>query len=387
MQFTVVGLGYVGLSMSVLLARNYCVRAVDNDSKKIEKLQKYISPIHDEEIIKHLNDRISLNPTTNLSDALAGSDFCIIATPTDYDETSNYFDTKSVEDVAQKIVSIDPSICIVIKSTIPIGFVEQLRKKLGHDNIYFSPEFLREGQALKDNLYPSRIIVGGKTERARTFAEALKKCSMKENCKIILTETKEAESIKLFANSYLAMRVSFFNELDSFCMETGISTEDVINGVCYEPRIGLGYNNPSFGYGGYCFPKDTKQMRSNFGRIPQNLFSAIVETNSTRKRYLVDKILESSPKKVGIYKLSMKKDSDNYREAAVIDIAKSLMLNNISVNFYDENVDESEVHKIPKIADLGNFLEINDLIVANRWDAKLEPFSFKVFTRDVFEND
>ncbi len=387
MVITVVGLGYVGLSMSVLLSQKYKVFAVDIDEAKIAALRDKVSPIHDAEISAYLQHDLDLHPTHDFDGAVHASDVVVIATPTDYDETTNTFNTRTVETVASKAIACNPEVCVVVKSTIPIGFIDGLREQIGSSNIYFSPEFLREGNALRDNLHPSRIIVGGKTDAARVYADMLLECSALDTCPILLTGTREAEAVKLFANSYLAMRVSFFNELDSYCLKHDLSTWEIINGVSHEPRIGHGYNNPSFGYGGYCFPKDTKQMLANFGDIPQSLIGAIVETNPNRKQFLADEILKQKPGSVGIFKLSMKQGSDNFRESAVFDIADKLQQAGVTLTFFDDAVDLDEVHGISRVANFDNFVETSDIILANRHDKALARCPEKVFTRDVFGGD
>lgn len=388
MNISVVGLGYVGLSISLLLAKNHTVYGVDLDQDKINKLKNGVSPLDDPDMVERLKDTaLNFHPTTDFDDAIAQSDFVVIATPTDYDESIDHFDTRSVRSVAKNAIDINNKVTIIIKSTINIGLVDSLRADLDYQNIFFSPEFLREGRALHDNMYPSRIIIGGKTERAYQFAEMLLEASSVDECPILTMDTQEAEAVKLFANAYLAMRVAYFNELDSFCIANKLNSRDIINGVSLEPRIRPGYNNPSFGYGGYCFPKDTKQMVANFKETPQNLMTAIVESNQTRKDYLTRQIAARQPKIVGVYKLSMKAGSDNYRSSAVFGITKALMAQGIRVIFYDESVHEESVEGIERCSNFDQFISASDVILANRMEAPLEPFAEKVFSRDVFGND
>ena len=335
MSVSIIGLGYVGLSLSVLLSQKFKVFAVDVDPQKVDQVNNGVSPIVDTEISDFLTTKhLDLTATLDFDSAVPVSDFVVIATPTDYDVATNSFDTSSVRAVAAQARRVNPAATIIVKSTIPIGFIDELRRELDCQNIFFSPEFLREGRALHDNLYPSRIIVGGDSYACRTFAEMLASCSMGEDCPVILMGAKEAEAVKLFANTYLAMRVGYFNELDSFCMTHGLSSREVINGVCLEPRIGRGYNNPSFGYGGYCFPKDTKQMVANFDNIPQALISAVVATNTARWDFLAGQILSGSPRSVGVYRLNMKTGSDNFRHSAVFGIVKRLFDAGVDVKFY-----------------------------------------------------
>ncbi len=388
MTVSIIGLGYVGLSLSVLLAQKFKVRAVDIDSDKIDLVASGTSPIHDPDITAFLeSEKLDMTATTDFDAAVVGSDFVVIATPTDYDVATNRFDTSSVRTVAQKVRGTNPAATIIVKSTIPIGFIEELRLELNCQDIFFSPEFLREGRALHDNLYPSRIIVGGDTDRCRQFAEMLASCARTDDCPVMLTGAKEAEAVKLFANTYLAMRVGYFNELDSFCMTHGLSTSDVINGVCLEPRIGKGYNNPSFGYGGYCFPKDTKQMVANFDNIPQALISAVVATNTARWDFLAGQILSSSPRVVGVYRLNMKSGSDNFRHSAVFGIVKRLKDSGVTVRFFEPTTEDAEIEGMTRADDLASLKQESDVILANRLTDELADVSEKVFSRDLFNVD
>ena len=388
MRISIIGLGYVGLSLSVLLAQKFKVHAVDIDPAKVDQVAGGQSPIHDPDISRFLeNESLDLTATMDFDAAVAVSEYVVIATPTDYDVATNSFDTSSVRAVARKAIDANPAATIIVKSTIPIGFIDRLRQELGFENIFFSPEFLREGQALYDNLHPSRIIVGGDTDRCRTFADMLASCARVDDCPVILMGAKEAEAVKLFANTYLAMRVGYFNELDSFCMTHGLSAGDVINGVCLEPRIGQGYNNPSFGYGGYCFPKDTKQMVANFDNIPQALISAVVATNTARWDFLTSQILSSSPKLVGVYRLNMKTGSDNFRHSAVFGIVKRLIDNGVAVKFYEPTTDEVEIEGMTRVDDLSALKRESDVILANRLTDELADVKEKVFSRDLFNVD
>ena len=388
MTISIIGLGYVGMSLSVLLAQKYKVHAVDVDRDKVDLVSAGKSPIHDPDILDFLEkEPLDLTATLDFDAAVTSSDFVVIATPTDYDVATNRFDTSSVRAVALRARAINPAATIIVKSTIPIGFIEELRDELDCQNIFFSPEFLREGQALHDNLYPSRIIVGGDTDRCREFAEMLASCARVPDCPMILMGAKEAEAVKLFANTYLAMRVGYFNELDSFCMTHGLSTGDVINGVCFEPRIGQGYNNPSFGYGGYCFPKDTKQMVANFDNIPQALISAVVATNTARWDFLAGQILAAAPKLVGVYRLNMKTGSDNFRHSAVFGIVKRLIDDGVSVRFYEPTTEEPEIEGMMRFNDLASLKQESDVILANRLTDELADVKDKVLSRDLFNVD
>lgn len=388
MSISVIGLGYVGLSLSVLLAQKFKVHAFDIDSDKVDMLASCISPIHDPDITAFLeSEKLDLTATTDFNAAVAGSDFVVIATPTDYDVVTNRFDTSSVRAVAHKARQVNPTATIIVKSTIPIGFIDELRLELDCQDIFFSPEFLREGRALHDNLYPSRIIVGGRSEACRKFANMLAECSATPDCSCILMGEKEAEAVKLFANTYLAMRVGYFNELDSFCMTHSLSTSDVINGVCLEPRIGNGYNNPSFGYGGYCLPKDTKQMVANFDNIPQALISAVVAANTARWDFLANEILKVEPKMVGVYRLNMKMGSDNFRHSAVFGIVKRLIDAGVEVRFYEPTTAKEEIEGMLRLASLEDLKDQSDIILANRLTEDIANVRDKVFSRDLFNVD
>ena len=388
MTVSIIGLGYVGMSLSVLLAQKYRVHAVDVDRGKVDLVSAGKSPIHDPDISSFLaNESLDLTATLDFDAAVTSSDFVVIATPTDYDVATNRFDTSSVRAVAQRARDVNPAATIIVKSTIPIGFIEELRRELNCQDIFFSPEFLREGRALHDNLYPSRIIVGGDTDRCRDFANMLASCARTADCPVILMGAKEAEAVKLFANTYLAMRVGYFNELDSFCMMHGLSAGDVINGVCLEPRIGQGYNNPSFGYGGYCFPKDTKQMVANFDNIPQALISAVVATNTARWDFLAGQILSSSPRVVGVYRLNMKSGSDNFRHSAVFGIVKRLKDSGVTVRFYEPTTREAEIEGMGRFDKLSSLKQESDVILANRLTDELADVKDKVFSRDLFNVD
>ncbi|NBR03674.1 MAG: nucleotide sugar dehydrogenase [Alphaproteobacteria bacterium] len=388
MTVSIIGLGYVGMSLSVLLAQKYRVHAVDVDQEKVDLVSAGKSPIHDPDISSFLaNESLDLTATLDFDAAVTSSDFVVIATPTDYDVATNRFDTSSVRAVAQRARDVNPAATIIVKSTIPIGFIAELRRELNFQDIFFSPEFLREGRALHDNLYPSRIIVGGDTDRCRDFANMLASCARTADCPVILMGAKEAEAVKLFANTYLAMRVGYFNELDSFCMMHGLSAGDVINGVCLEPRIGQGYNNPSFGYGGYCFPKDTKQMVANFDNIPQALISAVVATNTARWDFLAGQILSSSPRVVGVYRLNMKSGSDNFRYSAVFGIVKRLIDQGVTVRFYEPTTREAEIEGMGRFDKLSSLKQESDVILANRLTDELADVKDKVFSRDLFNVD
>lgn len=388
MIVSVIGLGYVGLSLSVLLSQKHKVFAVDIDRRKVDLVADRKSPIVDPDISAFLSERdLDLTATQDFDAAAKASDFVVIATPTDYDVARNSFDTSSVREVARQARNANEHATIIVKSTVPIGFIEELREELGCQTIYFSPEFLREGRALHDNLYPSRIIVGGRSEACRKFANMLAECSATPDCPCILMGEKEAEAVKLFANTYLAMRVGYFNELDSFCMTHGLSTGEVINGVCLEPRIGEGYNNPSFGYGGYCFPKDTKQMVANFDNIPQALISAVVATNTARWDFLADQILKAAPKLVGVYRLNMKTGSDNFRHSAVFGIVKRLIDAGVEVRFYEPTTAEEEIEGMLRTDSLEDLKDHSDVILANRLTEDISDVRDKVFSRDLFNVD
>lgn len=388
MNISVTGLGYVGLSNAVLLAQNSNVTGIDIVEDKINLIKKKISPIEDKEISDYLkNKKLNFTVTTDKEEAYKNADFSIIATPTNYDDKNNFFDTSLVESAILDILKINKQTTIVIKSTIPVGYTEKIRKKLGVDNIIFSPEFLREGKALFDNLYPSRIIIGDKSQKAHLFAQLLKDACIKENVEVLFTNSSEAEAIKLFSNTYLAMRVAFFNELDSYALSKNLCVRDIISGVCLDPRIGDGYNNPSFGYGGYCLPKDTKQLKANYSDTPNNIISAIVDANKTRKDFISQKIIEKKPKTVGVYRLIMKKNSDNFRYSAIQGIIKRIKSTGINIIIYEPNLNSEYFLNSKVTEDIKYFKEKSDLIITNRYDNILDDVKTKVFTRDIFGRD
>ena len=385
MKIVVVGLGYVGVANAAVLAQHCEVVGVDVSVQRVALLNAGKSPIWDQDLPDFLAEGdLNLSATTNLQEALLGSDYVIIATPTNYDEKLNFFDTQSVEDVAAKCVSRAPDACVVIKSTIPVGFVDGLRGKLQSQNIFFSPEFLREGYALYDNLNPSRIIVGDHSEKAKKFAELLKSAAHSKDPALLLTGTREAESIKLFSNTYLAMRVAFFNELDSYAISRSLDSRKIIEGVSFDPRIGTHYNNPSFGYGGYCLPKDTKQLLANFDSVPQNIIRAIVDANTTRKDFLADDIIKRSPGKVGIFRLTMKSNSDNFRQSSIQGLMKRIKAKGIEVVVYEPALEENQFFNSPVLRDLEVFKATCDLILTNRMSPELIDVSDKIYTRDLF---
>ncbi|WP_373050779.1 nucleotide sugar dehydrogenase [Thalassovita aquimarina] len=384
----VAGIGYVGLSNAILLSQNNSVRALDVKPERVRMLNARQSPIIDREVEDFLAHKdLDLVATTDVEEAFAGADFIIIATPTDYDPDAHHFDTTTVEAVAAQAVAINPAATIIIKSTVPVGFTEKLAADLGSDRIIFSPEFLREGHALQDNLYPSRIIVGAKTEAAREFADLLTEGAAAKDVDVLLTGSSEAEAVKLFANTYLAMRVAFFNELDSYAMSSGLETRDIIAGVCLDPRIGNHYNNPSFGYGGYCLPKDTKQLLANYSNVPQNLIAAVVEANHTRKDFIADQIIARAPKTVGIYRLVMKAGSDNFRQSSIQGIMKRIKAKGITVIVYEPTLDAPDFFASEVLHDLDEFKARADLILANRLTPEIGDVGDRVFTRDLFGQD
>lgn len=385
MKIAIVGLGYVGLANAILLAQKNEVVGVDTSQARVKMLNERQCPLKDREMLEYLQaDNLQLKATLSLKEAVKAAVYVVIATPTNYDPQSNKFDTSSVEAVAREVVAIAPQAVIVIKSTIPVGFVERLRSTLGVDNIIFSPEFLREGRALYDNLHPSRIVVGERSERAQTFAELMKDAALDDDPAVLLTDPHEAEAIKLFANTYLAMRVAFINELDSYALATSLDARAIIEGVSLDPRIGNHYNNPSFGYGGYCLPKDTKQLLANYGTIPQNLIQAIVMANQTRKEFLAEQILAKKPRVVGIYRIVMKEGSDNWRESAIQEIMDYLKSKGLEVIVYEPSYDENLFLNSKVLKDLEAFKVQADLIIANRINSDLADVRDRVFTRDLF---
>ncbi len=388
MKIAVAGTGYVGLSLATLLSQNNEVVALDIVKEKIDMINNHISPIKDKEIEEYLNTKnLNLRATLDYQDAFNNADYIIISTPTNYDPEKNFFDTSSVEDTIEKIISLDINPTIIIKSTVPVGYTESIKRKYHLDNIIFSPEFLREGKALYDNLYPSRIIVGEKSARAEKFANLLKDAALKEDITVKFMDPTEAEAVKLFANTYLALRVAYFNELDTYAEIKGLNTKDIIEGVGLDPRIGSHYNNPSFGYGGYCLPKDTKQLLANFENVPQNLIRAIVRANRTRKRHITEMVMRRDPEIVGIYRLTMKKDSDNFRTSAIQDVINNLSMHDLEILIYEPTLSASYFNNYPVINDFDEFTEKSDVIIANRLEKPLTKVRKKVYTRDLFSKD
>jgi len=388
MEIAVIGAGYVGLSLSVLLSQNNKVQLADIVKEKVVLINGKKSPIIDKEISNYLKTKkLNLRATLNLEEAVKNANFVIIATPTNYDEKINYFDTSSVDDSVSRVVKINSCALIIIKSTIPVGYTASLREKYKSENIIFSPEFLREGKALYDNLFPSRIIIGGKSSKAESFAKLLIESSLKKDVPVLHMDSSEAEAVKLFSNTYLAMRVAFFNELDTYAEVRDLDSKSIIEGVSLDPRIGTHYNNPSFGYGGYCLPKDTKQLLANYENVPNNLISAIVEGNKTRKDHIADMIIKRNPKVVGIYRLTMKKNSDNFRHSSIQGVMKRIKAKGIEVILYEPVYKEKTFFNSKVINDLEEFKRVSDLIVSNRNDKDLSDVQHKLYTRDLFNAD
>ena len=388
MKIAVAGTGYVGLSIATLLSQKNEVVALDIIKEKVDMINKRISPIKDKEIENFFeNEKLNLRATLDYKDAFKDAEYIIISTPTNYDDKENYFDTSSVEDIIKKVISMNIETTMVVKSTIPVGFINNMKKKYNIDNILFSPEFLREGHALYDNLYPSRIIVGEKSERAEKFAYLLKESAIKEDINILFMNSTEAEAVKLFANTYLALRVAYFNELDTYAEIKGLNTRDIIEGVSLDPRIGNHYNNPSFGYGGYCLPKDTKQLLANYDRVPENLIEAIVKSNDTRKDHITRMILRKNPKTVGIYRLTMKTDSDNFRASAIQGIIDRLKFYNINIVIYEPTLKTDTFNDCKVINDFDEFSSLSDVVLVNRMDDNTKIIQDKVYTRDLFTRD
>lgn len=388
MKISVFGLGYVGLANTLLLAQNEQVKAYDIIHEKIKMLENRQSPLEDQKILEFLNrDDLNVEFTQDFEDAVRFGDYLLIATPTDYDEKKNYFNTSTVEDVITKALAIRPESTFIIKSTVPVGYTEEIQTKFDTENIIFSPEFLREGKALYDNLHPSRIVVGECSERGKEIANLFSKNAQDKNVPVLLTDSTEAEAIKLFSNTYLALRVAYFNELDTYAESRGLDTKQIVEGVGLDPRIGTHYNNPSFGYGGYCLPKDTKQLRANYENVPSNIIGAIVEANTTRKDFIAEQILAKNPNVVGIYRLTMKANSDNFRHSSIQGVMKRLKAKGIEVVVFEPNLNENEFFHSKVIKSFEKFKDMSDVIVSNRFEPELQTVEEKVYTRDIFRRD
>ena len=389
MKIAVAGTGYVGLSLATLLSQHNEVVALDILEEKINMINNRISPIRDEYIEKYFKEKnLNLKATLDYKEAFRNANFVIVSTPTNYDEKTKFFDTSSVEDVIKKVINMnDKNITIVIKSTVPVGFIEYIRKTYNISNIFFSPEFLREGKALYDNLYPSRIIIGENSEKAKIFANLLKTASLEKNVPILFMNSTEAEAVKLFANTYLALRVSYFNELDTYAELKGLNTKNIIEGVCLDSRIGNHYNNPSFGYGGYCLPKDTKQLKESYDGVPEKLITAIVDSNNTRKEHIISQIIAKNPKTVGIFRLTMKSNSDNFRNSAIQDVIKKIKEQDIKIIIYEPSINENYFLENKVVNNLNEFKRISDIIITNRYDNILSDVNDKIYTRDIYNRD